>query len=226
MHKLLPFRQYDEKDVINLFALDYASITPGADLINLKVGSTAANNGANWSGTGVAVDSGSTLLGGDDPTLTSKSYLGAIGSGDQGFALQEGNPYPEAPMVVGLASSASRDFLGLTLKPTLAYDENGEKLLYYRRKLEELQAVLPGETVPVATRGMFTMTVGTASDGNAIATGVTPGQVLTGANANGQFAGAALSTLEGSSSVVQAGRVLATGTNGGKNVALVMIGTI
>ena len=50
MHKLLPFRQYDEKDVINLFSLD-VSIGAGSEYINLKPGDSAFNNGGNWSGT-------------------------------------------------------------------------------------------------------------------------------------------------------------------------------
>jgi hypothetical protein len=44
--------------------------------------------------------------------------------------------------------------VGITLRETLAYDENGEKLLYYKQKLDEAQAVLPGQTVPVLTRGL------------------------------------------------------------------------
>ena len=44
--------------------------------------------------------------------------------------------------------------MGITLRETLAYDENGEKLLYYKQKLDEAQAVLPGQTVPVLTRGL------------------------------------------------------------------------
>jgi len=35
----------------------------------------------------------------------------------------------------------------------LAYDENGEKMLYYKQKLDEAFAVLPGHSVPVLTRG-------------------------------------------------------------------------
>ena len=44
--------------------------------------------------------------------------------------------------------------LGLTLKQTLAYDENDENLLRYPVKKDELQAVLPGHAVPILTRGL------------------------------------------------------------------------
>ncbi|MBN86532.1 MAG: hypothetical protein CL885_03315, partial [Dehalococcoidia bacterium] len=44
--------------------------------------------------------------------------------------------------------------LGITLKQTLAYDENDENLLRYPLKKDELQAVLPGHAVPVLTRGL------------------------------------------------------------------------
>ena len=47
--------------------------------------------------------------------------------------------------------------LGVTLRQTLAFDENGEKLLYYRQKLEDLYGVLPGEVVPVLTKGIITV---------------------------------------------------------------------
>ena len=47
--------------------------------------------------------------------------------------------------------------LGLTLRQTAKFDENGEKLLYYRQKAEELMCVLPGQAVPVATRGIFSL---------------------------------------------------------------------
>ena len=46
----------------------------------------------------------------------------------------------------------------MTLRQTAKFDENGEKLLYYPQKAEELMCVLPGQSVPVATRGVFTLT--------------------------------------------------------------------
>ena len=157
MHKLLPFRQYDEKDVLNLFKLDLS----GATLTSLKPKDPTWSK-KNWSGTAVDAKSDNNWYGTDPAGLhtanhVDSSYLGAIGTDDQGFSSEWGSFYPEAPMAA-TASTASSGFLGITLRPTLAYDENDEKLLYYNVKKDELQAVIPGEAVPVATRGFFTLT--------------------------------------------------------------------
>ena len=178
MHKLLPFRQYDEKDVINLFKLDLGSEA----LTGLKPNATAFSK-KNWSGTAVDVKSTNDWYSTDPAGLhtashNSQSYLGAIGSNDQGNASKWGSFYPEAPMAVQ-ASTASSGFLGITLRPTLAYDENDEKLSSYPIKKDELQCVLPGEAVPVVTRGFFTLT------GNAVTTAAV-GDILT-LGADGTF---------------------------------------
>lgn len=236
MHKLLPFRQYDEKDVINLFSLEISSSGGGTDYINLKAGGTG-NNVEHYSGTGVAVSGftragtspavaevlGNTgTLGGDAPGLSdSESYLGGVVNG-LGHTLGQGSQYPIASSSVKATTASDPDFLGITLRATLAYDENTEKLLYYSRKLEELQAVLPRQAVPVATRGMFTFTVGTNGAFASLAnTGAGAG---VSAAANGKFVAAVPSA--GSAAAVAAGDlgiVLATGTNGGQDVALVQI---
>ena len=197
MHKLLPFRQYDEKDVINLFQLDVTG-----QIANLKAGGTGWNK-QNWSGTNVIVDTSNDWTA-DDPTLTTNSYLGAIGSGDQGFAMQEGSIYPEAPIKVDPAGSGAVNSLGLTLKPTLAYDENDEKLLYYAVTKDELQCVLPGEAVPVATRGFFTIS----------ADAITAGAVGNGliAAANGTLTASAAVHASNNTGV---GVVLASGDRSG-----------
>jgi len=166
MHKLLPFRQYDEKDVINLFKL-------------------------------------------------------------QGNASKFGSFYPEAPMALE-ASTASSGFLGITLRSTLAYDENDEKLSSYPVKKDELQAVLPGEAVPVVTRGFFTLT------GDAV-TGAAVGNILT-LGANGTFLTPANETItvdtSGRSAATDAisasssfgvGRVLAVGAAGTTKPAAIFV---
>lgn len=159
MHRLLPFRQYDEKDVINLFSLD-VSQGAGTDYINLKAGKETFLNGGNWSGAAVKVDLENADLDANDPALGSDSYLGAIGEANQGpYAYTQGNPYPTAPLKVQVAGADdAAATLGITLRSTLAYDENTEKLLYYNIKKDELQCVIPGEVVPVVTKGIFTFT--------------------------------------------------------------------
>jgi len=200
MHKLLPFRQYDEKDVVNLFALKHSDLT----LTTLKPGDDSANK-VNWSGAVLKVDSSAANWTADEPgglhsaTHNAESYLGAIGSGDQGpFASKFGSFYPEAPMKLVAAGVADAAALGLALKPTLAYDENDEKLLYYSRKKDELQCSIPGETVPVATGGFFTIQT----------SGLAVGELLETA-ANGELTSSA--TPAGATF----GRVLAAGDRSG-----------
>jgi hypothetical protein len=144
--RILPYRDYSEHDVVNLFALDTAGLT----LADCK----EAGSGDWDSGVVVKVKAGT--LPGDVPSkLDSASgdklrdYLGAsFGSAHIGY-----NAYPSNGMTVEPAG-AGDVAVGITLRETLAYDENGEKLLYYKQKLDETQAVLPGQTVPVLTRGL------------------------------------------------------------------------
>lgn len=79
------------------------------------------------------------------------SYLGKTDYPHVGYA-----KYPKVAKKIAPAASGSLP-LGITLSQTAKYDENGEKLLYYPAKLADLHAVLPGQAVPVATRGIFTI---------------------------------------------------------------------
>jgi hypothetical protein len=58
--------------------------------------------------------------------------------------------------------------LGIMLRDVRNKDENGENLLYYPEKKEELQCVVSGEAVPIATKGLFTINV------NGLTNGVAP----------------------------------------------------
>jgi hypothetical protein len=212
IHKLLPFRQYDEKDVVNLFSLVLTGA--GTNYSNAYAGAII-DNGSNLSGTAVAISATNTNLGGDEPMMTdSEGYLGAVKDG-LGQTIAQGVQYPKAANTVApTAASSDTSFFGVTLRSTLAYDENMEKLLYYQRKLEELQAVLPLQAVPIATRGVFTLSVGALGSGHALAS-ATPGQGRSVA-AKGPFAAAPVAAGD-------VGLVLATGKNGGQDVALVQI---
>jgi hypothetical protein len=228
MHKLLPFRQYDEKDVINLFKLDLGTEA----LTNLKPNATAFSK-KNWSGTAVDVQTTNDWYSTDPAGLhtashAAQSYLGRIGTHDQGNASKWGSFYPEAPMAIE-ASTASGGFLGITLRPTLAYDENDEKLSSYPIKKDELQCVLPGEAVPVATRGFFTLT------GDAVKTAVV-GDILT-LGADGTFNTPSEVTIDSSSdsgsdgnvdvstvtSDFGVGRVLAVGASSSSKPAAIFV---
>jgi hypothetical protein len=148
--RILPYRDYSEHDVVNMFSLSTSGVTDGFQSW------TEAGSGKWDSGVVVKVSAGATLPG-DLPSGLSehasgeelRKYLGA----SQTSAHIGYNAYPYNGMTVEPAG-ASDVALGITLRETLAYDENGEKLLYYKQKLDEAQAVLPGQTVPVLTRGL------------------------------------------------------------------------
>jgi hypothetical protein len=79
-----------------------------------------------------------------------RDYLGAtFNSAHIGY-----NAYPFNGMTVEPEDATGDKAIGITLRETLAFDENGEKMLYYKQKLDEAQGVLPGQTVPVLTRGL------------------------------------------------------------------------
>ena len=142
--RILPFRQYDENDVINLFALEGASVNE-----------STTDTGAGDAGVFVKVSAGDFDK--DPVGYSDNSYLGKT---DYPFIKAQ---YPSVNLECAPAVSGE-SLLGITLRQTAKSDENGEKLLYNPVKAEELGSVLPGQAVPVATRGVFTITAG-AYDG-------------------------------------------------------------
>ena len=82
MHKLLPFRQYDEKDVINLFRLNLTG--EASPYTNLKPGGTTWKSAGNWSGTAVKAGSNGDKLGSDEPAMTQDEYLDELERTNQG----------------------------------------------------------------------------------------------------------------------------------------------
>lgn len=156
--RLLPFRQYHDNDVINMFALEDGSVNESV---------TGVGNGD--AGVFVKVTTGD--FNADPVAYGSDSYLGKTDYPHVGFA-----QYPKVAKKVAPVTSGDMA-LGLTLNQTAKTDENGEKLLYYPQKLAELQAVLPGQAVPIATRGIFTLSANAfdgdiASGDYAIGTGI------------------------------------------------------
>jgi len=133
--RLLPFRQYSDNDVVNLFA-------------NQTVDSTPSTNGNGSAGVMVKVLSGN--LNKDVIDLIDSSYLGKTD-----YPFLGADKYPTVAL---RATAATKDapVLGGTLRQTVETDENGEKLIYNPIKRDELQAVLSGQAVPVATKGLFT----------------------------------------------------------------------
>jgi len=147
MKRILPYRDYSEHDVVNLFALDVSS----------KTLSSFVPNGTGDFDAGVVVSVSAGALPGEVSELRAstpdnlRDYLGASFSGAHiGF-----NGYPaNTGMTVAPANGSGRA-LGITLRETLAFDENGEKMLSYKQKLDEAQGVLPGQSVPVLTKGLI-----------------------------------------------------------------------
>jgi hypothetical protein len=186
--RLYPFRQYSEQDVINLFASDTADTGP-------------FTNGNGSAGVFVKVSAGNLDL--DPVTYAANSYLGKTD-----YPFLGANQYPSVPLTF-TAATAGEPVLGITLNQTLLEDENGEKLLYNPVKRQELQAVLTGQAVPVATRGVFTL-ADTAIDW--VDADMAPNSHLAISASAGKVTGlaaSAVSPLTGNYSIV--GRVLATG---------------
>ena len=130
--RLLPFRQYDDNDVINFYSYDLETGEAGsvvnvssADLQDEPVKYVQRGDSNSWQTT-------------------------------MGNAL---SMYPEVPYKLTKVSDTGAGVraLGILLRDVRNKDENGENLLYYPRKKEELQCVVSGEAVPVATKGLFTI---------------------------------------------------------------------
>jgi hypothetical protein len=138
--RTLPFRQYDENEVINMFAL-------GTGFVNESV----LDTGHGDAGVFVTVESG-------DLNVDTITYDGAYDSylGKTNYPHVGVNQYPRVSISLKPATSGD-SLLGITLRQTAKFDENGEKLLYYPQKAEELMCMLPGQSVPVASRGVFTL---------------------------------------------------------------------
>tara|TARA_R100000008_G_scaffold86744_1_gene81288 strand:- start:2325 stop:2987 length:663 start_codon:yes stop_codon:yes gene_type:complete len=133
--RLYPFRQYSDHDVINMYA-------------NQVVDDNPTTNGNGSAGVMVKVLSGNMQK--DTFDLIGSTYLGKTD-----YPFLGADKYPVVPLRVVAATTGS-PVLGVTLNQTLKNDENGEKLLYNPVKKDELQAVLSGQAVPVATKGLFT----------------------------------------------------------------------
>lgn len=192
--RLYPFRQYSDHDVINMFASDTVDATP-------------STNGNGSAGVFVKVSAGD--LDQDPITYAANSYLGKTDYPFIGAA-----QYPSVPLKF-TAATAGEPVLGITLNQTLETDENGEKLLYNPVKRQELQAVVTGQAVPVATRGVFTL-ADTAIDW--VDANMAPNSHLAISANAGKVTGlaaSAVSPLTGNYSIV--GRVLATGQRVSQN---------
>lgn len=180
--RLLPWRHVNENDVLNMYSLD-------------------ANSGE--AGTLVKVAAGNLSL---DPIQYVDRNAAAGGWADYNHSTSR---YPEVPLKVTKAgASDTGTILGIMLRDVRETDENGEKLLFYPQKREEMQCVLSGEAVPVAKKGQFLVLVNKGFAG-----GVSPsvGEFLL-PEADGKFTGVAAATMTADQWNLKVGRVLGTGT--------------
>jgi len=141
--RILPFRQYSDHDVVNLFSV-----------IASDVNDATTDSGAGDAGVFVKVSDGN--FDADPVEYQTNSYLG-----DTSYPfLGTTKMYPEVNLKITGAKGEDH-CIGMTLYQTAKNDENGEKLLYNPQKQEELQAMLPGQAVPIATKGIFTLSSST-----------------------------------------------------------------
>jgi hypothetical protein len=197
--RLLPFRQYNEHDVVNMFALDDAVLTATQSITETHSGDA---------GVFVKISAGNLDL--DPVTYGTNSYLGKTD-----YPFVGANSYPSVTLKVTPAASGDIRPLGVTLWETAKYDENGQKLIYYPQKAAENQVLLPGQSVPVATRGIFTLTDTAYNNtanwavGNPFVLSATAGKVTGVATTYNAGGGAAV-----------LGTILATGTRGANGATI------
>jgi hypothetical protein len=190
--RLLPFRQYNEHDVINIFSLN----------TGLALTSTADDgNGSN--GVFVKIETGDFNK--DTIVYNENSYLGKTD-----YPHVFGDMYPQNPLTLTTAGSGEIP-LGITLNQTAKEDENGEKLIYNATKKEELQAVLPGQSVPVATKGIFTLSANAFDNGGLLTADYSVGdKIIMSTGTAGKISGVAPSAGLGGASG-SFGTVIGTG---------------
>jgi len=183
--RLLPFRQYSEQEVINFYSLDEATG---------EAGSLVRVSSANLDLDPIQYTTRSD----------SNSYLNTIAHAT--------SLYPSVPYKVTKVTGTG-DFLtgalGIMLRDVRTVDENGQNLLFYPQKKEELQCVVSGEAVPVAAKGVFTFSQNAFANGTTVRPAV--GDWIVPAT-NGLLTGVGTVALKTTYANFKVGTVLATGT--------------
>jgi|TARA_R110000751_G_scaffold298733_3_gene408899 hypothetical protein len=157
--RLMPFRDYDEHDVVNLFAFGDTAVTLDS--------STTVH-----AGSVVKIKTGWT-------NSAEMQMLGDVGASYDNVVSQRYGVNAE----VEYANGGSESLLGITLYDVREYDENGEVLKFNPQKAAELQAAISGQAVPVATKGTFLFATGAFT---AVAGTISAGDTLY-ASGNGQI---------------------------------------
>jgi hypothetical protein len=126
-NRLYPFHDISEHNKVNLFSLNTSSGLAG-QLVKIVTGAANPQNADGWSNTSV----GASVDGAVSFRYETKMKIAPTASGDTKY-----------------------NALGLTLYSTLETDENGLQLKYFPQRAKEIGAVVSGESVPVATQGIF-----------------------------------------------------------------------
>lgn len=159
MPLLRPLRDYDEKDVINLYTF---SGQANEDTI-VNRGTLVKVVGQGWRPDVEPVET----IGNYGPFTDTITNVQALRYGTSAKVTYCGTgDYP----------------IGLTLFDVREKDENGIPLKYNPRKAAELEACISGQTVPIVTRGIFLYqgVVGTVTPGAPLYAGAN-GTIVTGA---------------------------------------------
>lgn len=158
MPLLRPLRDYNEKDVINLYT--FSGQTSDADIINR--GTLVKIVGDGWR-----------------PDVEPTELIGSYG--DFSVNNVQAQRYGTPAKVTFCGTGATDYPLGLTLFDVRELDENKIPLKYNPRKAAELEACISGQTVPIVTKGIFLYSglVGTITPGAPIYAG-NNGTITTG----------------------------------------------
>jgi hypothetical protein len=190
MPNLRPFRDYDEHDVINLFTLTDKNTALSSDGSKVNKGTlvqiNTTDNANGWMNTEEAIGS-----------------MGNAGSAVGGtVSLRYGVQAKVEPCQSGQVP------VGITLYDMAERDENGEKLLYHPRKADEMQVVLSGQAMPVATKGIFLYSGYVSSPDNGLSVDVSAGTPLYQTNSGNPGELGLSSTGPGGTAPVKVGKTL------------------
>lgn len=141
MKRLLPYRTYNEPDVINMFAL-----------VDAQANDRTTTVGSGDDGVFVKVQTGNLNL---DVDFSQNDFLGKTD-----YPHVYDNMYPSNPLRCEAATSGDTNILGITLSETVKNDEHGQSLLFNKHKREAIHAVVPGQTVPILSRGVVMLGAG------------------------------------------------------------------
>lgn len=127
-NRFYPLHDINEHDIVNLYSLNVNSGLAG-QLVKIVTG---AANPSNFDGWAANTPVGTNIPGAISFRYETKAKIAPTASGDTRY-----------------------NSLGITLYSTLEVDENGQPLRYNIPRAKEIGAVISGETVPVAVRGLF-----------------------------------------------------------------------